>query len=288
MKYFLKIVVPFVVILGLFISAGCASKTSTAPIPSRSASSAPVAPPVPTGESINTAASDQAASALGSSSIDRKIVKTGYITLEVVDFNESMDLISKIASELGGYVVSSNKSESSDDPSGKISIRVPAEKFDEALGKLRKLAVKVPSESADSRDVTEEYTDLKARLHNLEATEAQYLVLLNKAATVDDILKVQRELSNVRGQIEQIKGRIQYLERTSDMSLIQISLYKTSSIAKKGWDVLGILKSAVSGLVIFGQFLVGCIIWVIIFCPIWIGIWVLVWWLIKKQNRKKV
>ena len=80
------------------------------------------------------------------------------------------------------------------------------------------------SENTNSQDVTEQYIDLQSRLKNAEATETQYLALLDKAKDVDDILRIYDSLSRIRNEIEQIKGRIQYLERTSSMSLISVNL----------------------------------------------------------------
>ena len=105
-------------------------------------------------------------------------------------------------------------------PSPHISIDSPFS----TMTMLRQIAVEVTSETTSSRDVTEEYVDLKARLENLEATEIQLHSIMQKAETVEEILEVQRELSKVRGEIEQVKARMQYLERTSATSLININL----------------------------------------------------------------
>jgi hypothetical protein len=287
MNKIIIVIFSIVLILGLIINYGCAS-TSVGTTKNSAVMPVPAAPQMASGESASRISADSSAGGSGTSSIDRKIVRTGYITLEVSNIGESMDAVSRLASDAGGYVVSSNKNDNNDNSSGAISIRVPAGKYDEIMGKLRKLAAKVPNEHSDSRDVTQEYTDLNAQLTNLQATEAQYLVLLNRATTVEDILKVQKELSNIRTQIDQIKGRIQYLDQTSDMSLIQVSLTMTSSISKKGWDIVEILKSALNGLIVFAQILLSFIIWAIIFCPVWGGIWLLVWWLVRRQNKKKL
>ncbi|MCJ7655979.1 MAG: DUF4349 domain-containing protein, partial [Dehalococcoidia bacterium] len=151
---------------------------------------------------------------------------------------------------------------------------------------LRKLAVKVTNKSTDSQDVTEEYTDLQAQLRNLEATEAQYLELLKKAETVEDTLKVYQQLSNVRSEIERIKGRIQYLERTSDMALIEVSLQKTQPIDGTGWTALETLKSAIRGLAAFGKALANIVIWLAIFSPVWIIILVVVLYFTRWRKKK--
>ena len=222
----------------------------------------------------------------GETGIDRKLVKTGQLTLEVDDIVEAMDSVAGIAGELDGYVVSSSKHERENRVFGHVSIRVPAERFDEAFDRLRQLAVDVPYENTESRDVTEEYTDLEAQLRNLEATEAQYLALLEKAETVEDILAVQRELSNVRGQIERTKGRMQYLERTSDMSLIEVSLQETKPLGATGWSASETFKSAVRGLIAFGKVLANIAIWLVIFCPIWIPIIFLIRFLRRRRKAK--
>jgi len=205
----------------------------------------------------------------------------------VAGIDKALDDVAALATELGGYVVSSNKGEDENKKSGRISIRIPANRFNEAFTKLRALAIKVPSESTNSQDVTEEYMDLQARLRNLEATEAQFLALLQKAQTVEEIVKVQRELSNIRGEIERVKGRIQYLDRTTDMSLINVNLQETKTVGKTKWDVVDILKSAVNGLIGFGKVLATIFIWLVIFIPLWIIIGVIVFIVRRRKKRTK-
>jgi hypothetical protein len=279
----LKILIPILVILGLVMATGCA-KTSTQE--SSSTISAPSAAPGLFKDYSYDGESSAVTTGSGEADIDRKIVKTGYLTLEVNDITEAITDVARAANELDGYVVSSDQSGNEDITYGQIAIRVPSDRFDEAFDRLHKLAVKVPNESTQSQDVTEEYTDLQAQLRNLEATEAQYLELLKKAEKVEDILAVQRELSNVRGQIEQIKGRIQYLERTSDMALIDVNLQKTKPIGGTGWSALETLKSAIRGLATFGRALGNIIIWLAIFSPVWIIILVVVLYFTRWRKKK--
>ena len=123
-----------------------------------------------------------------------------------------------------GFVVSSNQWKDNGALLGTITIRVPADQFDNAMSTLRGMADEVTSENTSAQDVTQQYTDLNAQLTNLQATEAQLLDIMKKAVTVDDILAVQSQLTNTEGQIESIKGQIQYLQQTSATSLISVSL----------------------------------------------------------------
>jgi hypothetical protein len=278
MNRIIAVLVSSIFILGIILSVACAAQQSEMSAPS------PLPAPRVDTESADRSGSLGEGNNLGSSDTDRKIIKTGYITLEVENIIETMDKVASMAQDLGGYVVSSNKHGSDNDEIfGTMSIRIPAERFDETLAKLRQLAIEVPNESTDSRDVTEEYTDLESQLHNLEATEAQYLALLGKAETVEDILKVHEELSNVRGQIEHIKGRMQYIERTSDMSLIEISLQEVTSIDKKGWSASNTFLSAINGFITFLTALASIAIWFLIFCPIWIPVVVI---LVRRRRKK--
>ncbi len=292
MNRLLKIALPILIILGLVLAAGCSSARQSS-VPSTVAPPAPMpapaAPPLASGTAKYNAGGPEVTTVTGQSGetdLQRKIVRTGNLTIEVDDIDAALAAIATIAKDFDGYVVTSNKQGDTDVSYGNISIRVAASHFDEAFDKIRKLGIKVPNENTESQDVTEEYTDLNAQLRNLEATEAQYLELLKKAETVEDTLKVFQALSDVRGQIEQIKGRIQYLDRTSDMSLIQVSLQKTRPVNEAGWSSLDTLKSAVRGLFTFGKVLANIVIWLAIFSPIWIITLVLVLYF-KKWRKPK-
>lgn len=152
------------------------------------------------------------------------IIRNGNMQLVVDDVNTAMEQIANLATTYGGFVVNSNVREDQSRLYGSISIRVLSEYFDETLAALRTMAVDVKSESTSGQDVTEEYTDLASILSNLEAAEAQLLELMKQSANVSDILEVQRELVKTRGEIEQIKGRMQYLEQSADLAFIQVTL----------------------------------------------------------------
>ena len=218
---------------------------------------------------------------------ERMIVRNGNMSLVVEDVNEAMAAISQLADGFNGYVVSSSVSGEEEGMRGWITIRVPDESFEPALSQIRELAVRVEEESTSSQDVTEEYIDLEARLANAEATEQEFLALLDKAEDVEDILKIYNSLSQIRQDIEQIKGRMQYLERTSSMSLISVYLrpeFTDKPAVPPGWNALEIFKSAARGLVVTGQVLGTIAIWLLIFIPIWGTVLGIILW--RRHKRK--
>ena len=152
---------------------------------------------------------------------ERLIVRTVDMMLVVKDVSNALDATSALAQELGGWVVSSSHQEKH---RGFISARVPVGRVDEAIGRLRGMAVEVKSEVSNSMDVTDEYVDIQARTRNLRATEEQLIKLMERTGKVTDLLEVQRELTRVQGELESLQGRAKYLEETSAFSLINVSL----------------------------------------------------------------
>ncbi len=281
-------------VAALVVPVACAQKSANDESIKWSTGSTPAPAPMAPAPSFLSRSSETAsydndagsAGGLNGAEIDRKIVRTGNMSMEVDDIVKAQAEISDMAVQYDGYIVTSNLVADKEHPRGFISFRVPAGKFNDAMAKLRLLAVKVTNENTSSQDVTEQYMDLKAQLGNYEATEAQYLELLKKADNVKDMLEVQRELSNVRGQIERIKGRMQYLERTSDTSLIEVSLTKTSPIGQSTWDVGGVFKGAVDGLIAFGKVLLSILIWVLVFSPVWIIVLVIIF-IVRRRKKAK-
>ncbi|MDO8472730.1 MAG: DUF4349 domain-containing protein [Dehalococcoidia bacterium] len=172
------------------------------------------------------------ATASTSEADSRMTVRTADLRLVVENITTAIERAGTTAQTLGGYVVSSRVWREGSVVRGDISIRVPAIKFDSAMKSLTEMATEVLSRNTTSKDVSEEYTDLNAQLDNLKATEAQLRLIMQKADKVEDILSIQRELTRVGNDIERTKGRIQYLEKTSTTSLIQVILEQSSLVVR--------------------------------------------------------
>ncbi|MCB0195857.1 MAG: DUF4349 domain-containing protein [Anaerolineae bacterium] len=274
------ILIMLIMLMGLTACAGSANESASSDMVAQSAPMEPmmeeasaemeyyaedaaegVAAPV---DDILNAASSQAQQT-------RVIIYTGDISLVVQDTQESVDAITAMASEMGGFISGSNVYESGDVLRGSITVRVPADRYQDTLAQLREMAIRVERENSTTQDVTEEFTDLQARKTNLEFTEEALQQLLEerqRVGSTSDILEVYRELTSIRGQIEQIEGRLRYLANQSALSTITIQLtpdvlYQPVSIA--GWEPQGVAKEALQSLVAALQGLVNVLIWGIVF-----------------------
>ncbi len=220
---------------------------------------------------------------------DRLIVRNADVTIFADNVSAAMEAIVALASETGGFVVNSRISGEQTQQKAFVSIRVPTDAFEDAMRRIRSLAAKVETENTDAKDVTEEYVDLQAQLRNLQATEQQYQRLMEKATTVDDILKVQRELTSVQGQIERLQGRIQYLEQTSSTSLINVTIRATVAaqpIVRPGWRPGDTAREATRDLADFAQGLADLGIRLLIFSPVWATVLAAVALLLRWQLRR--
>ena len=179
----------------------------------------------------DSAFDDSAVSTLSSSgpvarpvSQQRMIVRSAEVGIQVEDVEGSLSRIGTLASDLGGWVVSSEESLTY---TGFISVRIPAEKLDTAISTLRSIAEKVEHVSVSSRDVTDEYVDNRARLTNLQSTAEALRALLEQAGDVEDALKVHETLTRIQSDIERLQGRLKLLEETAAFSLLNVSVSQT-------------------------------------------------------------
>jgi hypothetical protein len=161
---------------------------------------------------------------------ERKIIRDATLTLEVEEPVKAAERVTSIAESRGGFVVTSESRHESGARGGKtyevftIQIRVPAAQFDATLKDIRATAGEVLAEKVSGKDVTEEYIDLEARLRTQRALEAQLLDIMKSAHEVSDAISVQRELTNVRTEIERVEGRRRFLENQSSLSTINVTL----------------------------------------------------------------
>lgn len=202
--------------------------------------------------------------------VDKKIIKTAYINIEVVNIAASRKLIDTTIKAFNGYIVSENMQNTESQLSSNINIKVPALQFDKMLAKLATLAKKVEYQNIETQDVTAEYIDVETRLSNSKKVEQTYIKLLQRANTIEDILKIEQKLGEIRTEIESTQGRLKYLNNQVSYSTINLSIYQKLEykfIAEQlpsFWERLkGSIISGWRGIVAFVLFLIK--LW-----PLWI------------------
>lgn len=248
-------------------ACAAAPRTSSYGYAELAATAAPAQPPMPA-EGAAPATQPRASGATTDPVAQpRLIIRTADITLVVKDTQETLDLLTRLSAELGGFVVSSSTSRAGRAIQGYITLRVDATRFDEAMNRIRAAAIEVRSESVRGEDVTAEYVDLDARLKNLEAAEAQLQQILKQATATEDVLAVYRELTQIRSQIEQIKGRMKYLSQSAVLATISVTLIPDAlaqPVEVGGWRPEGVVREAVEALIAALQGLASVLIWLII------------------------
>lgn len=195
--------------------------------------------------SSSAGSSESSASGAEEGDFDRKVIKTAELGIRSKDVRGSAAEAQQIASQFGGSVLSSRVGRDGGSVAADLVLSVPSSEFQKALDELRELGVEVTTDSVSGEDVTEEFVDLESRERNLLAAEEALIRLYEESESVNDTLRVQREFTGVRGEIEQVQGRIKYLEQRTASSRIDLSIRPVEDVASKsGWDPAGIATQA--------------------------------------------
>lgn len=169
----------------------------------------------------------------------RKIVRTAQLSLQVDRFDVTAQRLVQIAESAGGFVADSSYAEDDGVPQGTFTLRVPAARFGAVMAEVDKLGA-VTSRQISGQDVTEEFVDVQARLRNLERHEQRLLSFMDRATKVSDLLAIEQELARVRGEIEQLTGRLRFLERSADLASISVMMKQKAKKTSGGvWDFSG-------------------------------------------------
>ena len=205
---------------------------------------------------------------------ERIVIKNASLDIIADHPDQVLDTIGKMAEEIGGFIVSANLYQDSlpsgaQVPRGSITIRVPAERLDEAISRIEEQSDQpVQNKTINSQDVTREYIDLQSRLRNLEAAESQLLKIMDQATKTEDVLSVHNQLTQVREQIEVTKGQIQYYEQSARLSSISTNILPTELVEPLsigGWQPVGVARNAVQALINGLQILANAGIWLVLF-----------------------
>jgi hypothetical protein len=180
----------------------------------------------------------------------QKIISDAQLEIEVEagKFQTVFDLALMLATRYGGYLVNSSSYASGEEntmKSGTVAVRVPSNSFTQALSDAGKLGT-LKNQTLSTQDVTEEYVDLEARIKNSEAHVNSLVALLSQAKTVDEILQVQSVLTYAQQDLEQLKGRLRYLDANTSYSTITLSIYEkgTEPVVASAWGTGSAFKDA--------------------------------------------
>ncbi len=186
----------------------------------------------------------QPAAQEGGDGSEHLIVRDGYLTMIVEDPRATRDEIQRLVDSMAGagaFVVSSSESDSGQDgqPAIFMTLRVPVGSFAQVMDSLENMAIRVVSRQEQSQDVTGEYVDQSARLEQLEAARQRLLEIMKEAKTTDDLLRVESQLTQRETEIEALKGRVNYLSQTAQLSSIQVELRPSvlnQPVVESGWN----------------------------------------------------
>jgi hypothetical protein len=162
--------------------------------------------------------------------IGPKVIKTASVRVEVArgGFSDALGEATAVAGKYGGFVLSSAL-EGEKARRGSLVIRVPAERFELALADIRDLGT-LNRERVSGEDVGQEFIDLEARLRNLRAHEGVMLRLYDRAQTIPESIRVQKEVTSVQLRIEEIEGRLRYLRDQAAFGTISIGLVEVGVV----------------------------------------------------------
>jgi len=305
------------VMITLLLTA-CAAAATPAPVMdtgiNKSIQGGPVvaAPAAPAPPSEGVAQSDQytvpSLNQDQAAAQQRIVLMNADLSIVVVDPGSAMKTITKMANDMGGFVVNSQltkvqTSNGIEVPQASITVRVPAEQLTTAMDQIKGLVkdaqTDILSENVTGQDVTKEYTDLKSQLLNLQQAETQLQKIMDSATKTQDVLDVYNQLVQVRQQIDVLQGQIQYYDQASRLSAISVTIQAQEAVAPLtvgGWQPVGTARNALQALVNSLKFLANAGIWIIIYIvpmlvaialPIWLLI-IIIRAIVRRNKKRKV
>jgi hypothetical protein len=229
-------------------------------------------------------------------SLDRKVIYKGNLTMAVTDYAAAQTEIDNLVVLSGGYVLQFSENQSTTEQSGNFVIKVPANGFSSFIRDLEKIKTVTPiRHNIQGQDVSEEYVDLTSRLKAKQVVEARLIAFMDQSTKTDELLAFSKELATVQEAIEQIKGRMRYLDQNVSFSTVEIKLYQQGAntfIANEGTNESLLtrtehtLKASLHVLKVIGQ---GIVIFLAAVLPVLIVLIILgfpVVYLLRKRLRR--
>jgi hypothetical protein len=214
-----------------------AAKPAAAPPPPQSQPAAIVAPqPTPVRPADPSKPADPAPVIPAQSG--RMVIYVTELAVLVASPSQLVNSLGDVATQAGGYVAGVENKDEAGVPVTSIKLKLPPDRYESAMRQIRALAVEVTAEKATTQDVTEEFSDVQTQLASLEATHAQLLELLKKANTIDEILKINKEISQTKSQIDRLKGRETFLQRSSELATVTVNAKPAEDVLARNYSAL--------------------------------------------------
>src|SRR5262249_2111638 len=202
----------------------------------------------------------------------RMVIRTANVSLVVENAAASLTRVVAVVERRHGYVAETKQWLEDSQVRASATLRIPADQLAPALDEIRKEAIRVSNEGITGQDVSEEYADLDAQLTNMRAAEAELRQLLGtvreRTQKASEVLDVYKELSRIRGDIDRLQGRVNYLKQMTAMSTINVELIPdqlSQPLLESNWRPLAVAKDAGRSLVSTLKWLGTVLIWLIVF-----------------------
>jgi uncharacterized protein DUF4349 len=163
------------------------------------------------------------------------VIRSGTAAMQVDSLDRAIALIHGLARRVGGFIGSSTtQSGRGAVPAATLEIRMPADRFEDAVDGLRPIG-KVESVNVTAQDVGEEYVDVQARMANDHRLEARLIELVaQRTGKLSDVLAVEQELARVREEIERYQGRMRYLQSRAAVSTLSLTIHMPIPVVDEG------------------------------------------------------
>ncbi len=159
---------------------------------------------------------------------NRKLIKTVDMSVETDQFDNLLAHVTQRAQELGGYIERSdvyNGSYSSDyrSRSASLTVRIPSDRLDGFVTEVSQQS-NVTNKSEYVEDVTLQYVDLESHKKALYAEQESLLAMLEQAESIEDILAINSQLTDVRYQIESMESQLRTYDNRIDYSTLYLDV----------------------------------------------------------------
>ncbi|MGG1553113.1 DUF4349 domain-containing protein [Paenibacillus ferrarius] len=202
----------------------------------------------------------------GVDGFNRKLIYKANLVMPVEDYAKAQTALRDLVALSGGYILQFSENATTGERGGTYTIKIAADGFVSLLDGLEKISPTL-QRNVQGQDVTEEYVDLTSRLKAKQVLEERLLSFMEKATKTDDLLAFSNELSKVQEAIEQIKGRMRYLDQNVAYSTVELRMYQatgkkplladpneltlTERVQKAWQSSLNVLVACLQGILVF-------------------------------------